>query len=638
MSDQLYADLAWLPRAPADFRARCRAVADASEPGRAIVALAQHALDENQLRRLADAIARVRASGAPLAPLTPFVLGVLGNATLEPVVPALVASAARYGIALECVEADFGQTVQEALSPYSRMNRARPDAVLLALDHRGVALSAPPGDAEASDGAVADAAAFVRRVRDALREHGGTRSIVQTIAPPAETLFGSFDRAIAGTPRSLTGAFNAALVDSLSGTDDVLFDVAALAETVGLANWHSPKQWNVAKLSFDARMLPLYADHVGRVIGALRGKSRRCLILDLDNTVWGGVIGDDGLEGIVIGQGDATGEAFLDVQRAALALRERGVVLAVSSKNDDAIARSAFSGHPDMLLREDHIAVFQANWNDKATNIAAIAQELALGLDAMVFVDDNPVERGLVRELLPQVAVPELPDDPALYARTLAAAGYFEATAFSAEDRRRAEFYRDNARRVALRDQANDLGAYLASLEMRIVFSPFDATGRSRIAQLINKSNQFNLTTRRYDESDVAAFEADRDSFTLQVRLLDRFGDNGMIGVVICRAGTPRTWEIDTWLMSCRVLGRGVEQMVLREIAQHARARGARRLVGVFIPTERNGMVRDHYAKLAFRKVAEDPSGRTTWELDTDVEIEAAPMEVERSGFVLSPV
>ncbi len=193
------------------------------------------------------------------------------------------------------------------------------------------------------------------------------------------------------------------------------------------------------------------------------------------------------------------------MQRAALALRERGVVLAVSSKNDEAVARRPFAEHPDMLLREDHIAVFQANWNDKATNIAAIAESLALGLDALVFLDDNPAERGLIRELLPQVAVPELPDDPALYARTLAAAGYFEAVAFSEEDRKRAELLPgQRAAASTLQGQIGDLDAYLASLDMRIIFRPFDATGRSRIAQLINKSNQFNLTTRRYDESDVA--------------------------------------------------------------------------------------------------------------------------------------
>ena len=187
-------------------------------------------------------------------------------------------------------------------------------------------------------------------------------------------------------------------------------------------------------------------------------KSRRCLILDLDNTVWGGVIGDDGLEGILIGQGDPTGEAYLDVQKMALALRERGVILAVSSKNNDETARGPFRSHPEMFLKENHIAVFQANWNDKAANIASIAEELSLGLDAMVFLDDNPVERGLVRQMLPLVAVPELPDDPAYYARTLAAAGYFETIAFSDEDRKRAEFYQDNARRISLRKQANESG------------------------------------------------------------------------------------------------------------------------------------------------------------------------------------
>jgi FkbH-like protein len=633
MSEEIYATLAWLPRPPADFRQRCRAAAEAAEPGRALAALARHALDENQLRRLAAAYESAVARGASLGPLVPFTLAVLGNATLEPLVPALVASAVRHGVALRCIEADFAQTVQEALSSDSAVNRARPDAVLLALDHRGVPLSAPLGDAAAAAAAVADAVRFVDAVRDSLRRNGGALSIVQTIASPAEPRFGSLDRSVPGTARHLTEAFNAALAAAVAASEDVLFDVAALAETVGLGAWHSPKQWNVAKLSFDARFLPLYADHVARIIAALRGKSRRCLILDLDDTVWGGVIGDDGLEGIVLGQGDATGEAFLEMQRAALALRERGVVLAVSSKNDDSVARSAFANHPDMLLREDHIAVFQANWNDKATNIAAIARDLSLGLDAMVFVDDNPVERNLIREMLPEVAVPELPEDPALYARTLAAAGYFEATAFSDEDRKRGDFYRDNARRVALQAQVGDLDAYLASLAMTITFQPFDPTGRVRITQLVNKSNQFNLTTRRYTEAEIAAFECDPSLLTLQVRLADIFGDNGMIGVMICRPRGIDAWEIDTWLMSCRVLGRGVETMVLRELIAQARTRSVRRLIGVYVPTARNGMVRDHYPKLGFAALGEDSSGTTTWELDTAVEIAPAPMSVERIGF-----
>jgi FkbH-like protein len=312
-------------------------------------------------------------------------------------------------------------------------------------------------------------------------------------------------------------------------------------------------------------------------------------------------------------------------------LRSRGIVLAVCSKNSEEIARAVFRNHREMLLRENHFAVFNANWTDKATNVKAISEELGLGLDAMVFMDDNPVERNLVRQMLPGVAVPELPEDPALYARTLLAAGYFEATSFSAEDRKRADYYQDNSKRAALRDQAGDIEGYLASLQMQISFAPFDVSGRARITQLINKSNQFNLTTRRYTEADIAKIDADPAVFTLQIRLTDLFGDNGMISVVICRVKTVTEWEIDTWLMSCRVLGRNVEQMVLREILQHARARGIERLYGVYRPTEKNGIVRQHYEKLGFAEISVDKSGMSIWMLDTDAKIEAAPMVVHRS-------
>jgi FkbH-like protein len=349
--------------------------------------------------------------------------------------------------------------------------------------------------------------------------------------------------------------------------------------------------------------------------------------------VWGGIIGDDGLEGILISQGDPVGEAFLAVQRMALALRDRGIVLAVSSKNEDAIARRPFREHPEMLLRESHIAVFQANWKDKATNISAIAAALNIGLDTLVFLDDNPVERELVRRTLPEVAVPELPEDPALYPRALSAAGYFEAVALSTEDRQRASFYEGNARRVALQAQVVDLDAYLRSLQMEITFQPFDEVGRARIAQLIGKSNQFNLTTRRYTEAQVAEAERTPNVFTLQVRLTDTIGDNGMISVVICRLTEPETWTIDTWLMSCRVLGRGVEEMVLREIAWHAQRAGLRRLIGQYRPTDRNIMVREHYAKLGFTRLAETEDGATDWEIHLPVATPPAPMNVKRVGF-----
>jgi FkbH-like protein len=628
-----------LPRPPADFRQLCKAAAGAyQDAGKNVARLASFALDQSQLVHLAKTIAELRAAGSSLAPLTPFKLGVLGNGTLDVLLPAFIASAARHGVALECVKADFGQTVQEALDSNSAINRAAPNAVLLSIDHRGLPLRAASHDSDAAIAAVKDSVDLIATLRNGFRANAGALSIVQTLAPVPESLFGNLDAGVPSTMRSLTSSFNAAIIDDLRSSEDIVFDVASLAETVGLAAWHSPKQWNIGKLAFDSAMIPLYADHVSRIIGAICGKSRKCLVLDLDNTIWGGVIGDDGLDGIVLGQGSGAGEAFLDVQRMALALRERGIVLAVSSKNEDATARAVFTNHPEMLLSESHIAVFQANWRDKATNIAAIASELTLGIDAMVFLDDNPVERALVREMLPQVGVPELPDDPALYARTLSAAGYFETVAFSEEDRKRAEYYADNARRVNLAREFVNLEAYLSSLNMKITFRPFDSIGRSRIAQLINKSNQFNLTTRRYSEVDVASFENDPTIFTLQVRLEDKFGDNGMISVIVCKPLDGDRWEIDTWLMSCRVLGRGVERMVLREILAHARDRGIRRVVGVYRPTEKNVMVSDHYANLGFSPLSAASSEHTLWEIDSNAEIEAAPMAVDRETSNLANV
>jgi FkbH-like protein len=515
------------------------------------------------------------------------------------------------------------------LTPDSKVNSSKPDAVLLALDYRALPLKMSPGDADAAAATIRGALGYLRMLRDGIKANSNAVCIFQNFAQPAETLFGALDASLPGTLRSLLANINHELAQYAAGSGDVLLDAAGIAQTVGLAEWHNPRLWNMAKFSFSEELIPLYADHVSRVVAALRGKSGKVLILDLDNTVWGGVIGDDGIEGINIAQGDAAGEAHLAVQRLALDLRQRGIVLAVSSKNTDEVARRPFEQHPEMLLKLEHIAVFQANWNDKATNIQAIAEELSLGLDAMVFLDDNPAERGLVRKLLPEVSVPELPEDPAYYARTLAAGGYFETVAVSGEDFKRAQQYQDNAKRADLQRQVGGLEAYLASLEMTITFQAFDATGRSRIVQLINKSNQYNLTTRRYTDPEVVAAEDDPKVFTLQVRLSDIFGDNGMISVVICRPGAAGDWQIDTWLMSCRVLGRKVEHMVLREMLKHARTAGIRKLVGTYRPTDRNKLVVDHYAKLGFTKTAEEESGLTRWELLVDgAEPETAPMTV----------
>jgi FkbH-like protein len=603
-------DLPWLPAAPADFRQRCAALDKLPGGwGAAVQHLATHRLEARGAARLGKAIFRRREAGRPLAPLSGLRLGVLSNATFDLVMEQLPAAAARHGVDLALIGGEYDQVMQEAGDPGSQINTGKLDACLLAVDHRWLRLDR--AQLEGDDG-VAPALAQLKAVSDAITRTAGCPVIFQTNPVPPLALFGSYETRVAGSVRSRIAEANRRIVALASDSGALLLDTAALAERIGTDVWFDPVQWLAYKLPFSADCIPAYADLLGRLLGAIRGKARKCLVLDLDNTIWGGVIGDDGLEGIVIGQGSATGEAFLAVQQFALDLRNRGVILAASSKNNDDVARRPFRDHPDMLLHESDIAVFQANWIDKPSNLEAIAKSLNLGLDALVLLDDNPAERAHVRAALPGVAVPELPEDPALFPWYLASAGYFESVGFSAEDRSRADSYASDAKRAQVFARAHGTGDYLSSLAMKIAFAPFDSVGRQRIAQLINKSNQFNLTTRRYTEAEVAALEADPSLFTMQVRLADRFGDLGMIGVVVCRPATHEgrpAWEIDSWLMSCRVLGRKVEEAMLAHIAAAAREAGIAVLVGRYVPTAKNNMVADHFLKLGFTLIEKSADG-----------------------------
>jgi FkbH-like protein len=552
---------------------------------------------------------------------------VISNGTADFLIPALAASTLRHGVWAHVVGTAFDQVAFEALNPDSRINRAQCHFVLLCVDHRGLPLTPAPGDPDRARASLGEALQYIDSLCRGLRDASGCTVICQTVPQTVGTLFGSLERGVPGTLQWLIDRFNRELRLRVGKSSDLLLDIAALAESVGLVEWYDPVQWTLGKFPFAHAVLPLYADWAGRLIAAARGRARKCLVLDLDNTLWGGVIGDDGLAGIVLGNGSPAGEAHLEIQRIALALRERGVVLAVSSKNDDHVARGPFRSHPEMLLKEEHIAVFQANWQDKATNLKAIAETLNIGIDALVLLDDNPAERAQVREALPSVAVPELPADPAFYATTLLAAGYFEAIGFTAEDRIRANQYQANAARAELLGAAADLESHLCSLRMRMICGPFDRVGRARITQLINKTNQFNLTTRRYTESEVETFEISAESITLQIRLVDRFGDNGMIAVVICVAEDP-DWVIDTWLMSCRVLNRRVELATLNYVVGRARVAGVRALIGQYFKTERNGIVEDHYARLGFERIRTDGDG-SRWRLDVTSYIPVrVPMEM----------
>lgn len=508
--------LPWLLPVPEDFRKHVKALAASDAPDIGVLRrLAATAMTVDQLGQFAKTV-RALSPHLRAAGLSPLRLGLVGSHTLDYLAPSLEATGVRHGLVLDAVKADYGQVMQAVHDPQSWLGGSSLDAVLLCLDARFLSLDTArlePGEAAASiDAAITMMGDLCRAIRDGM----GAMVILQTIPPPADPLFGNLDARVDGSPFAMVKTFNQRLVEEVLKSGDLLVDVASLAASHGLARWHDPRGWHTAKLPFSLDVAPLHADHVCRVLGAAKGKARKCLVLDLDNTLWGGVIGDDGLEGIRIGQGDAVGEAHLAIQTLALDLRQRGIILAVCSKNDKSNARLPFQAHRDMILREEHFAAFVANWSDKASNLRQIAATLNIGTDALVFLDDNPAEREIVRRELPEVAVPEVGDDAALYTSLLSGAGYFEAIVFGAEDRKRADYYRANAERQRAAGTVTNLKDYLASLEMVLHAAPFDAQGRARIAQLTNKSNQFNLTTRRYTEDQIAAFGGDPSMFTLQ--------------------------------------------------------------------------------------------------------------------------
>jgi HAD superfamily phosphatase (TIGR01681 family) len=372
----------WLPEPPDDFRARCDSI-DRMEAkrGKALHQLSNYGLNETQLARLARSLRAARASGSE-GPLLPFSFGIVSNATTDFIATAFEGTGVRHGFALLVTAAPFGMTLQAALSPDSALLQAHPDAILLALDYRAYFPELALNDAR---GAVDAAIMGLRNLVNAFQTASRAVLIVQTIVAPPERVFGSFDRQQPGTPCWLATRFNEALVKDILGRPGIsLLDVDSLATAVGTATWYDRTQYLTARLPFASEFVPLYSEHALRLVTAIRGRGRKVLVLDLDNTLWGGVIGDDGVEGITLGQGDPRGEAFLDVQRAALLLKRRGILLAVCSKNDESVALKAIREHPEMALREKDFTAFQINWADKATNLEILAQRLSLGLARLI--------------------------------------------------------------------------------------------------------------------------------------------------------------------------------------------------------------------------------------------------------------
>lgn len=615
-------DLYWLPDLPG-FSEKLSALTslDPHEQINALARLARHQLDFLQTtqldRRLADALNNADASPEGF---TPFRLAVLRSSTMEHLLPAIRVAGLRRGLLIECYLCPFGQYQQEILIQDSGVHAFRPEAVLFAIDPYEalprVEVGVSSADIEDTiERQIDEWRALWRHVRD----NFDAVPIHQLMVNDMPDLFGSFDSMVPGAPTNLLGDLNNSVRRAAHEEGALVLDAERMAAKVGLNTWSDPVRWFHGKQDIALQCAPIYGELVSRQLAALRGLSRKCIVIDLDGTLWGGVAGDDGIEGLVLGKGSAEGEAFHAFQVYLRRLKDRGIILAVCSKNDPDVAEEVFKNHPEMVLKPDDIAVFVANWEDKPANLQRIAETLNIGLDALVFFDDNPAERHLVRETLPSIAVPEVPMDPAFYVRCLSDAGYYEAVDFTPDDKARGNQYSENLRRTKTRAATTDINSFLDDLNQEITFGPFDPPNLARITQLVNKTNQFNLTTRRYSKVNLEKIAQNPKSLTLWARLKDRFGDNGLISIVVALPDdddAENTLVIDTWLMSCRVFGRRVEEAVLDMLVHDAQRRGVKRLVGEYLPTDRNHIVADLYERLGFRVLdSGNKDGSTQWEL-----------------------
>jgi FkbH-like protein len=612
--------LSWLPVA-ADFRGDLRAALDQAKPSdglESLAALAAHRLGFVETVQLDRALTRLDLKEAP--GFQPVRLAILASSTVDHLPPAIRVSGLRRRLLIEVHSGTFGQYRQDLLDPASALHKLRPQAALFSLSAREAIASIPVAATAAEvDDATQRFIAELRSLWRKAREIGAA-VIQQTFLDVTEPLFGGYDRIVPGAPGAVVARLNDRVINAAAEDKVLLLDVARASQRDGIDAWFDVGRWLQGKLEIAPQAAPFYGDLAARILAALKGLSKKCLVLDLDNTLWGGVIGDDGLDGIVLGEGSAAGEAHLALQRYAKQLKERGIILAVCSKNDLKIAEAAFRDHPEMILRRSDFAAFVANWDDKAQNLKAIAAKLNIGLDSLVFVDDNPIERARIRQSLAAVAVPEMPDDPAHYVRCLAEAGYFEAVAFTADDRGRAEQYAANAEREALLGSAESMDEFLRGLNMTAVYGPFTSIDHARVVQLINKTNQFNTTTRRYASEEVARIMDDPDSLTLQFRLIDRVGDNGLVSTMILRPAADHddALEIENWVMSCRVFGRELEFEAMNIAVEMAKERGVSAFVASYIPTPKNDVISKLYPSLGFTEVDRPApgNGATRWRLD----------------------
>src|SRR3989338_6940685 len=542
-------------------------------------------------------------------------VGLLSNFTVAPIVTCLRVQSYLNAFPMDLYVGRYNEYAQEILDEGSGLHSFAPDIVLMILMPEAVVpgiTEEPWQDSDMRRRLVDEGLERLTGLAGGVRKRSKTTILISKLVAHELSPLGVLEwQEPSGIDRAIQ-EFNHRLGDWVRAQERIhVIDLAGVCAVFGRERAFDPRMRLLADQPFATSFLPRLATEILRYLRATTGPSRKCLVLDLDNTLWGGILGEDGPEGLRLG-GDAVGLAFREFQKSILALQSRGILLALCSRNDEPEAMKVIENHPEMVLRPDHFAAVRVNWGDKVSNIKSLAEELNIGLDSFVYVDDDPFERQNVRERLPEVLVVDLPDDPVLYRSTLLNLSVFDALHVSAEDRARGRMYLERRGHEKLRAEAASLEEYLNSLQMEITVVPAEGAARARLFQMVHKTNQFNLTSPRYNETEFEQ-RVQADNYRVAgFRVRDRLGDSGIVGLLILRLDAEAC-EIETFLLSCRVLGRSVETAILAYAAKLAREAGVKRIRGCYIPTAKNGMVRDLYERHGF--VSAGSEGKTEiWE------------------------
>ena len=543
-------------------------------------------------------------------------IALLGDSATQFLATAISGEAVLRGFVPDLYEAEYNQVERQVLDPTSQLNEFEPQYLIVYQSSHKLVEHYSTLDEAQRENLAEDRLEFLKTIVGSMPPN--CRIIYFNYAEIDDTVFGSYANKVRSSFTYQLRKLNYLIDEYASAALNLsIFDLQAIQSKYGRDFMYDSNIYMSTEMLLSLDSLPIIAHNVIDIIAAYQGKFKKCLVLDLDNTLWGGVVSDDGWENVQIGHGLGIGKAFTEFQQWIKKLKQRGIILAVNSKNYEEVAKEVFEKNPEMVLKLDDIAMFVANWENKADNLRFIQQTLNIGMDSIVFLDDNPAERAMVKEHIPEVTVPELPTDPGEYLEYLYSLNLFETASYSQADADRTSQYQEQAQRAALHQKFTNEADFLKSLEMKSLVSGFNSFNTPRVAQLSQRSNQFNLRTVRYTEADITAIEADKNRYaTFSFTLEDRFGDNGLICVVILEKKDDETLFVDTWFMSCRVLKRGMENFTLNTLVEYARANGFKRIVGEYLPTAKNKMVESHYPGLGFAPLEGTEAAQYILEVD----------------------